>query len=267
MVHRTQRRPTLLIRDCYFGVLDAVMREHNIRLSEPRPDPTVTATATLADVVRYTDWYYRGGDSQPHYRYHRYRGVLDTMQPAGKREAHVDIGCGAGLFSWAFLDWAREKGLDYDRIDLYGLDHSQAMINLAGRMRVGLLPDVPDYPELRYTNSVAAILRDLRTRHRAGTDYTVTFGHILVQAPGAIPNFARIIAYILRLQDAQSSCALMAVDARGASLLLAQSWSALLNSLTKLGIQHKQAAVPASEINSNNDAKIAWLSRSRQLGG
>lgn len=265
MVRIQSQQPEPLIQNRYSSVLDRVMAEHNILSPQVSPDHRVSANSDFRMVVRYTDWYLRRGDT-PHYRYLRYQEVMriGAVGQRNRRQAHVDIGCGAGLFSWVFLDWGRENNLAYKKVDLYGLDHSPEMIRLAQQMRTGLMTNIPNYPELRYTHRVDALLQLLTEHHRPATDYTVTFGHVLVQAPGAISEFARVIAHIVQLLDEQSSCAVLAVDARGESSQLAQRWIGLLDRLSRLGIQHQQVAVQFTLINNSSDAKIVRLSRERR---
>lgn len=239
------------IRNLYWGTLDAIMREHNIRRLPRgrRADPVVRPNANFTQVVRHTSYYWRDGDNQPHYRYDRYRAeALKYLQPSDNRQAHVDIGCGAGLFSLVFLDWARDANIEYDRVDLYGLDHSRQMIRLAYRVRDGLVKSVADYPDLHYTNEVGALLQELTGCHRAGTDYTITFGHVLIQAntPNAIRSFTRVIVHILGLQDNQSRCNLIAVDARRQPVAFASAWNALLSRLEQAGVTHQPIRVPRS---------------------
>ena len=104
MVNRFQGQPVPLIRDLYPAVLDSIMTQH--RIPQREPSPVVPANASFAEVVQYTDWFCYRGDTHPPYRYDRYREVVGHPTPSGRREAHVDIGCGAGLFSWVFPDWA-----------------------------------------------------------------------------------------------------------------------------------------------------------------
>lgn len=266
MVRVQPQQPVPLIRGCYLDVLEGIMAEHGIP-PQRNPSPTVPADATFAEAVQNTDWFCWRGDNRPLYRYRRYREVLGATRPSGRRVAHVDIGCGAGLFSWVFLDWVRENNLayeNYENVVLYGLDHSPEMVRLAQQMRAGLMTNIPNYPELRYTHRVDALLQLLTEHHRPATDYTVTFGHVLVQAPGAISEFARVIAHIVQLLDEQSSCAVLAVDARGESSQLAQRWIGLLDRLSRLRIQHQQVAVRFTLINNSSDAKIVRLSRERR---
>ena len=167
------------------------------------------------------------------------------------------------MFAWAFLDWAIGNGFSGDNIDLYGLDHSPAMLDLAELLWVGLLDYIPECPGLHYTANTDDLLAKLNDHHRPGTNYTITFGYALIQAhthnPGAILNFARTIKRIVELKDAESLCTLVAVDARTAATQFASAWDALMNSLRSAGIRPQQRQVPETRINSDADAKIAGL--------
>ena len=253
----------VLVRDHYFGVLDTVMREYGIDPAPQQPGVDIQTGTRFVDVVQYTDWYCRRRDTQLHYRYHRYHEALEHNQPTGRRQAHIDIGCGAGAFGWAFLDWARESGFSGDNVDLYGLDHSPAMLDLAEHMWVGLLDYIPECPGLHYTANTDVLLTKLNDHHRPNTNYTMTFGYALIQAhthtPGAILNFTRTIKRIVELKDAESLCSLVAVDSRRNPVPFASAWDALLNSLRSAGIQPQQRQVRETHINSSTDAKIARL--------
>lgn len=242
-----------LIRDLYIPVLQGVMAEHNIASPIRPPSHVVGADAGFDEVVRNTAWYCWLGDRQPHYRYRRYRDAFGDPQPprdGHTRLAHVDIGCGAGIFSWALLDWASDSNLAHDRIDLYGLDHSPAMIILAYRMREQLMTSIANYPELHYETMVQMLLQELTAHHQDPTDYIVTFGHVLVQArhPNAILNFTRVIVHILGLIGEQSQCALLAVDARRRAREFASGWDALLSSLAQYGVRHEEIAAQRGSI-------------------
>lgn len=264
MVRRFQGRPVPRIRDLYHDVLDVTMQAQNIAPLQQRPSHVVRTDASFEEVVQHTDWWLRRNDSRPDYRYRRYREMLGEPQPprdTNTRLAHVDIGCGAGLWSWVLLDWARDSNLAYDRIDLFGLDHSSEMINLAYLTRSRLTPTIADYPNLYYTNSVEILLSELTAHHRDPTDYAITFGHVLVQAQSddAILNFTRVIIHALRLINGQSQCALVAVDARGRTTEFALGWSSLLSSLEQYGVGYEQVVAQHSFINNSADAKIAYL--------
>ena len=263
MVHEFQNQPVRHIQDLYCDVLDAIMFEFNIAPAQDPPDHIVLDNASFPDVFRNTDWYCRRGDSRAHYRYRRYREVLGRIGlPTGNYPiAHVDIGCGAGLFSWAFLDWARDGNVSYDRVDLYGLDHSREMINLAHRMRDGLMQKIPKYPNLRYAHDAEALMQELTANHRSGTIYIVTFGHVLVQAHKRddTARFPQVITHICNL-EAQQSCILLAVDARGECTAFKDAWRGLLTDLKKAGIEHELFTVAPTLINDANSAKIARLS-------
>lgn len=258
-----QGRPR--VRDLHFGVLDAIMNEHNIEPLPRRPSHIVRADASFAEVVQHTDWWLRRNDSILHYRYNRYRATLGIRQPTRDRYprlAHVDVGCGAGLWSWVLLDWAADYNLAYDRIDLYGVDHSPSMIALAYFMRDGLVETVANYPELHYETNVQMLLQALIENHQEPTDYMITFGHVLVQALAestaldaisAMLEFTSMIVSILRLQDRQSNCVLVAIDARGRTEEFARGWWALLSNLALAGVRNENLV-------DANDAKSARLS-------
>ena len=271
MVGGFQEQQGPRIRDLYFGVLDAVMHAESIQPLQWRPSHVVQSGASYEEVVQYTDWFCRRSDRIEHYRYNRYREMLGYLQPdssrTGSRVSHVDIGCGAGLFSWAFLDWAGDSNLEFDRIDLYGLDHSPAMVALSHLMRYRLVEQIPDYPELRYETNLQMLLQALTANHRDPTDYIITLGHVLAQAHthGAIINFTQVIVHILGLVDDQSNCAMVAADAQGWASEFTDGWDLLRSSLEEAGINYEIKAVPQTAINDDSRAKFAWLSHARRM--
>ncbi len=255
------QRQRIHVRDHYRRAIREIMAERNIQPPSQQPGYVVSADTGFMEVVQHTHWYVDRANRLPHYRYRRYREILDYLGPSGRREAHIDVGCGAGLFSWAFLDWATYQGLGFDRVDLYGLDHCPAMINLAREVRNRLMQDIANYPHLHYAHDVDVFLQSVEENHRTVTDYTITFGHVLVQAhaPHNIQDFARVIAHVYGLMDDESNCVLMAVDARRQAGAFAGGWDSLLNSLGRVGVHYEQATVPATRINDHNCAKVARL--------
>ena len=129
-------------------------------------------------------------------------------------------------------------------------------------MRDGLKPTVPDYPELNYTHHVATLLQHLTDQHADGTIYIVTLGHVLAQAHDVndVERFTRIIAHIVGM-GASGRTALVAVDAKGWSGTFGAGWSAVHARLTAVGISQKPFSIRRTEINDENRAKIAILSR------
>ena len=249
------------IKPRYQRIIRDIMKEYDVGLSS-QPGHVVQKDAGFRKVLQYTEHYVGGGnDTQPHYRYRRYRELLNSLQPSGRREAHVDIGCGAGLFSWTFLDWATAKGVDHDQVDLYGLDHSPAMICLAQEIRTRLMLDIPEYPELHYSHKVKPLLSELTANHQQGTDYTITFGHVLAQAhaPADVKVFTRVILDILKLIDDGSNCFVVAVDALSASIPFAEGWCSLITSLESANIRHKRHEVTRTSINDCSRARVVSL--------
>ena len=125
-------------------------------------------------------------------------------------------------------------------MDLYGLDHCQAMIDIAGMVKDKLSLIIANYPDLRYYRDVDGLLSQLTKSHTTGTDYIVTFGHVLIQAhtPENLRNFARIIAHIVRPIGLGAKCSMVIVDAfsgdRPAQLEAAKK--ALWDNLAEMGV-------------------------------
>ena len=254
------------IKVLYKRVIRDIMKDHGI--SPSYRGHVVAKDATFEHVVQYTDHYVGTGNDQqpnarPDYRYRRYHELLSYIEPCGRRAAHVDLGCGAGLFSWVFLDWATDKDVDPEHIDLYGLDRSSAMICLAQEIRARLMCHISSYPEVRYSHKVKRLLRKLKDGHQKRTDYTVTFGHVLAQAhsPNDVRAFTRVIVRILKLMDSRSNCKMLAVDARndGARAAFNEGWRSLLKSLESANIGYAEQPVSKTFINDDGCARIASL--------
>ena len=254
-----QRQVRLM--DHYQRVLSDIAEEYAIpRIA--RPEHVVRVDVDWTKAVQHTVWYVGGdADSRPHYRYRRYREVLSELAPGEGRKAHVDLGCGAGLFLWVFLDWATDHGIERDRLGLYGMDHSPSMIKLAKKIKTRLSKHEPDYPTLHYSSDVNDLCGRLTDNHRDGTDYNVTLGHVLVQAhsPGTIRSFTQVVSHIMELKNPEDDCVLIAMDADGERAAFADGWTALLDSLKDAGIHHEENRNSTSAINDSGRAKLAWL--------
>ena len=255
------------VKDHYREVIKEIVARCGLKPLDKPPPSAVSATAGFNEALLHTDWFVHRGDSRPHYRYRRYRELLDYLETSGERcVANVDIGSGAGVFSWVFLDWASDHNLTFDHIDLYGFDHSEAMKNLAHLVRSGLTQYIDDYPTLRYSCDSNELVLQLTQNHAVGTDYVITLGHVLAQtyrsASGDIEKFADIIAQICKFLDDASTCVLIAADARGATPFFTAGWNLLLEGLTSAGIECEHKLVWPTSINDVNRAKRAVLSPS-----
>ena len=249
------------LKDHYQRILGDIAREHDIEVRQ-RPGYLVRRDSGRVHVVHHTVWYVGGrADTRQHYRYRRYLEVLSSVALVEERIAHVDLGCGAGLFSWVLLDWATERGIEDHHVDLYGMDHNSAMIELANEVREQFLRHRPDYPELRYEEEADDLCATLTENHRESAKYIVTLGHVLVQARtrDAIQNFTQVIAHVVRLVGPAENCTLIAIDADGGRDALATGWAALLNCLDREGIQSEEVRIQRSEINDDGRAKMAFL--------
>ena len=251
------------IQHLYQPTIAAIMAEHDIPLLPiDYRDHVVTADATFQEVAQHTELHIGGRtDTHAHYRYRRYQQVLNLAPHGQRRLAHIDIGCGAGLFSWVLLDWAADRGLAHANVELYGLDHSASMIALAAEVRVRLMPQIPTYPALHYEDDANLIINAFTDNHRAGTDYIITFGHVLAQAhaPANIQTFTRVISNIVALPNDLDSFPLIAVDAQHWSAEFMAGWDALLAHLEQAGIGHEPVIMPTTAINDNSRAKYARL--------
>ena len=254
-------------KDHYQDVIEEIIVERGLEPLHSPPTPVVSDTAGFNEVLLHTDWFVHSGDSQPHYRYRRYRELLEGLRiPGEERVANIDIGSGAGVFSWVLLDWAADKDVGFDHIDLYGFDHSVAMRDLAQLVRSGLTQYIGDYPALHYSCNLDDFLQRLTENHAVGTGYVITLGHVLAQTflhrPGDIEKFARIIVQVCGLLDDASACLLIAADAQGASPFFTAGWNLLLKRLTSAGIECEHKLVWNTAINDDSRAKRAFLSPS-----
>ena len=252
------------VKDHYQEVIREIMREYGIQPIQPKFGHVIPKHARFKEVVQYTDYYAgKGNDEQPnsalHYRYERYLDALRRLDMIEPRKANIDIGCGAGVFSWPFLDWATANSVGLKDVDLYGYDPCPAMINLAQDIRNRLQSIMPDYPALHYYCDVTNLLHKLQENHQAGTDYVITLGHVLVQAhdDDTIGNITQVTVHVLEMMANLSDCALVAVDAKGMAIDLRLGWESLLNRLRDLGIRYDLQLFMPTINNNDSCAKIA----------
>ena len=245
----------VLVKDHYHQGIYDIMRKRKIRASKRCHN--IAANAGLAEVVQYTEWHvgyksreqeFRGRYTNRHYRYERYQPVMNRRGPSDRRQVHIDVGCGAGVFSWAFLDWATSRNIGYDRIELYGLDRSKAMLDLARMLKNEMSHNIPNYPDLHYYSDIDDLLYDLNLQEGHDKDYTITFGHVLVQAHGPedIEGFARIISNVVDLTGPESKCVLAAVDALNQAGEFSIGWNALMDNVKSFGVKIGHAASPST---------------------
>ena len=253
-----------LIKPHYQRVITEIMGDHGIPLLPgDYRQPIVAANASFPEVAQHTELFLGGRtDDRPHYRYRRYVQVLRLIPHSERRLAHIDIGCGAGLFSWVFLDWATGRSVSHNQVELYGLDHSTAMITLAREARERLIPQVATYPQLHYADDLNVVMAELTDNYQPGTDYVITFGHVLVQAhaPQNIAAFTQVIVHAVRLENGQATYTMIAVDAQGRPNSFSEGWDSLLASLEPAGVGHELVTVPTTAINDGSRAKCARLS-------
>lgn len=216
------------------------MAEQGVEGAEAQPSPAVPQGASLADALQYTDWYVAQG-SQEHYRFGRYYDAIEKapLDPADKW-AHIDVGCGAGVFSWAFLDWAGMRGIEFSNVTLYGYDACREMIRLSWMLRAKLSRAVPDYPDLRYASDIDVFIRKLEAS-RIDANCLITFGYVLAgnHSDDDIGVFQRIATTAVDMALHGRSVYLLASDATSGRHLgqFGEGWRKLLSALQAAGAQ------------------------------
>ncbi len=241
--------------ECYQLALECVLSKLNISpLSVWRPNYRISEQATLKGAVRYTYWYSHRGDTEPNYRFRRYVDALCKLGCENNYLSHIDIGCGAGPFSWAFLDWAAAKGIERRQVKLFGLDRCPAMIQAANLVRDEIAGSIPDYPSLHYYHDTKSFQSAIRIDHRPDADSIITLGHVLVQSksPADIQNFTQIISVVRKTTHPARRCYLVAVDALKQSNDLQLGWNLLLKSL-------EDSNITCTQVMTHQHIKIATL--------
>ena len=224
------------------------MAQRGIEAATKQPQYEVGANASFTDVVQYTDWYLTThGNDVEHYRFDRYFNAINqVLANRGGRWIHIDIGCGAGPFSWAFMDWAIQHGIASTDLSLYGYDPSQEMIRLAWMLRARLRRFIPDYPNLQYDSNYYSFIRRL-TNIRSRAYCLITFGHVLAgnHDNDDIGTFTRIIERVTRLAEYLSEVWLLASDATSDRHResFESGWNTLLVALQESGVRHRSAPV------------------------
>ena len=232
-----------LIKDHYHRAIDDILSDFRITPWQDRSGRHgVKPNDSFTTVVQHTEAFLGSRlNKDPHYRYNRYRSALIRYMnlSMGRRIAHIDIGCGSGLFSWTLLDSATQNNIAHSHIDLYGYDHSPQMICLARMVRRKLIPVIPSYPDVSYTHNLETLLSQLKLRNR-DTDYIITFGHVLAQshAPSDIHIFTKIIDHIMQVKYSASICELLSVDGTGPQHRInsIEGWNLLLENLQQHNI-------------------------------
>ena len=246
--NQSVNRPT--IRNCYIQAVHDIMNKHRISAARSRPDYNIPIGATFTSVVQYMEWYIAGGEprsnpqSKLHYRYDRYLGALNASGLSSRINhrgiVHFDIGCGPGLFSWAFLDWAREHKISHSDIALYGYDHSQQMVELAHQMRDKLKVAVGGYPAFFYSYSRNMFLEKLEVPYDEKVDCVVTLGHVLAgnHDDRDILEFGIIIQQVMQSQHSSTPLTVIECDAVSEKHRsdFEQGWGKLLQALRERGL-------------------------------
>ena len=211
---------------------------------------------TFEHAVQYT---YKHASSSRYKFYKKILGyVTDELLSVGHRIAHIDIGCGSGLFSWALLDWAQEHGIEPDRLGLYGYDYSEEMIRLAEMIRLGVRETYSDYSVLHYFADSEEFLQRLTDDSDTNTDYFITFGYVLAwnQLDEDIDCFSQIIDHILGISGGHGKCFLLVGDAASKGDFVS-GWDKLLYAFQESNIE----LVPVGTVPAGRTHYCVLLSR------
>ncbi len=250
------------VREHYQGAIGRVLCKLGIAPPTFRQPIIFHRDTELATALRYTAWYCHRVDSVKHYRNKLYFDTLRQLRPAGSKLSHIDISCGTGPFSWAFLDWATSNNsFNYRQVGLYGIDRSPAMILAARMIRDELANTLPEYPLLHYYHDAKSLLSDFRKTRHPNADSIITLGHILVQSHTSddIRDITEIIVQVRKLTDPTRQCLLATVDAWTRTDALREGWDLLLQSLRDSDTPCTPWAMPKTYFNNPNNVKLATL--------
>ena len=253
------------IREAYVSAIREVMADQGVEGAETWPPYNVHPDASLADVLQYTDWYAtERGNEEEHYRFDRYYNAIEkSLREPGDKWAHIDVGCGAGVFSWAFLDWAAVRGIERSCVTLYGYDACREMVRLAWMLRAKLGRTVPDYPDLRYASDRGLFIRKLEAS-RIDANCLITFGYVLAgnHSDDDIGVFQRVATTAVDMALPGRSVYLLASDATSGRHLgqFGEGWRKLLSALQAADAQ----ARPLPLMTGYSGDRCVLLSRQKE---
>ena len=233
------------IKEAYVSAIREVMADRGVEGAETQPSPAVPYGASLADALQYTDWYATDrGNEEEHYRFRRYYNAIEkSLRETGDKWAHIDVGCGAGLFWWAFLDWAAMRGIERSCITLYGYDACPSMIQLAWMLWHRLCDAAPDHSKFQYNPAIDAFIRKL-AGGPIDANCLITFGYVLAgnHRDDDIGVFQRIAATTVNSVLPGRSVYLLASDATSGKHLgqFEEGWRKLLAALQAGGARAQE---------------------------
>ena len=236
----------MYVREHYQGAIGRVLCKLGIPPPTSRQPIIFHRDTELVTALRYTAWYCHRVDTVKHYRNKLYFGALRKLGPAGSKLSHIDIGCGSGSFSWAFLDWAAAWECDFHQISLFGVDRCPAMIQAAQMIRDEMMQSLTLYPPLHYHSDVKSLLSDLKTNLHPHSDSVITMGYVLIQSQTSndIKDFTEVIAQVRKLTDPTRRCFLAVVDASTQPDALQRGWDLLLESFSDSKIPYAPHDIP-----------------------
>lgn len=205
----------MLIRDCYIKSFNEIEGKIEGRYGTSiSRNHIIPKNASIEEVIGYTRRFIVESGEE-HFRYDYYRDILAKaltrfrFNATKNKIAHLDLGCGPGLFSWVVQDYLLSKyKMKPGNIDLIGYDHAKKMIRLAKLFK--------EYLPVEYNFEgyfeLDKILNLLESRDFSDYDCIITFGHVLIQVGDnteALQDFVELVQNLFP----SNSCILLAVDA------------------------------------------------------
>lgn len=206
-------------------------------------DYHIKRNATFSNVMQYL-WTYVGNDAPinnpnnyARYRICRYRNALSRAQFGQGRIQHIDLGCGGGTFAHALLEWCQVRGIEFDKVTLYGYDYAPNMIKAARMIyrRIRSQHSEP-VPTLYSYSNFNLMLEEMPTHLEDGTHNIITIGYVLANNSDAIDDFTAIIAGVIQNAN-DNHCSLIASGATTSSDQFRPAYDELVGNLETVGVQ------------------------------
>ena len=259
------------VADVAIEAIDWIMEREDVPTLSPfgekiarTIDHHIARNADFSTVMQYL-WTFvgngapirRAGNSAQ-YRYNFYKGSL-TLWESAEIEGniqHIDLGCGGGTFAHALLEWCQARGVEFNKITLYGYDYAPKMIK-AARMIHGLIRNwhTGDIPNLNAYDDYGLMLEEIPANPIEPTHYIITAGYVIAgnNNDQTIGDFTSIIAEVVR-EAGGHPCSLIICDSNTVRPL-APAYNRLTESLLANGVN---VNTHTNTLNSS-DRRIAEL--------
>ena len=198
---------------------------------------------------------HRGQRYRPRHRFDFYKRIIRQYQSQikGGLIQHIDLGCGGGTFSQAMLEWHQARGMEYNRVSLYGYDYAPNMVKAARMIhRYIQTQHTQNIPNLRAYNDYKVMLEGIPENPPEPTHYIITTGYVLANNNDeqAIADFVNIITTVVN-KAGDHPCSIIVCDSNTIRAL-APPYDRLVRSLQSNGVnvitQYEEAGVRIAEL-------------------